>query len=323
MGGGESNSNGSARGQRAASRRTAVQKSLKRAVACKGVGLHSGRGVTLTLRPAPAGHGIIFRRTDMPAGRADIPADWRNVADHRLATTIANRHGASVGTIEHLMAALAGCEIDNALIDVSGPEVPAMDGSARPFVEMIERAGCRLQSAPRRAIRILKPVEASDADAVAGLYPSDQFSIRFEIAFASGVIGRQALELELVNGTFKSAIAGARSFGFEEDVARLRSAGLALGGSLDNAVVISGDRVLNAEGLRFDDEFVRHKILDCLGDLYLAGAPILGAARCVRSGHALNHALLVALFADETAWDYADLFDDESSDYPSAIAAAG
>lgn len=283
------------------------QKSLRKPVGCSGITLHSGIDVEMKLLPAETGSGLTLRRTDIANGGSLIPVSWENVVSSHLATTIGNEHGVTVSTIEHLMAALAGCEIDNVVIEVDGPELPIMDGSAAPFVDLIEQAGIVEQDAPRRAIQILKPVKVEDGERSLALIPSDGFSFSFEIDFETSSIARQELAIVPVNGTFKSDIANARTFGFAEDVDRMRAAGLALGGSLDNAIVISGNQILNQGGLRHEDEFVRHKILDCVGDLYLAGAPIIGHVRGARSGHALNHELLRALFDQDDSWRYTSL----------------
>lgn len=280
------------------------QRTLKTSIGCTGVGLHSGAKVTMVLHPAEPDSGIRFRRTDIANFGAIVPAHWANVSDTRMNTCLANEAGVVVGTVEHLMSALAGSGVDNCIIDINGPEVPVMDGSAAPFLFLIECAGTVEQTAPRRAIRVLKRVSVTDGDRVATLTPGPGFSCRFEIDFASAAISRQEFALGLTKGSFKSEISRARTFGFEQEVAMLRSHGLARGGSLDNAVVIdsTGTRVLNDDGLRYGDEFVRHKILDAVGDLYLAGAPIIGHFHGIRSGHALNNQLLRALFADQTAW---------------------
>ncbi|MEO3434373.1 UDP-3-O-acyl-N-acetylglucosamine deacetylase [Inquilinus sp. CAU 1745] len=280
------------------------QKTLKSAIHCSGVGLHSGRNVSMTLRPADVNTGITFIRTDLKAGMRVIPAIWDRVVDTRLCTVVGNEDGATVGTIEHLMAALRGCGVDNAEIELDGPEVPVMDGSAAPFVFLIECAGMTSQAAARRAIRLLRPVEVSDGDKLASFTPSVGCSYSMLIDFPSRAISRQQGYVKLENGSFKDEISRARTFGFLQDVEMLKRNGLALGGSLDNAVVVNGDKVLNEDGLRFQDEFVRHKILDSIGDLYLAGAPVLGHFHGVKSGHALNNKLLRELFADESAWIY-------------------
>jgi UDP-3-O-[3-hydroxymyristoyl] N-acetylglucosamine deacetylase len=229
------------------------------------------------------------------------------VSNTMLCTTISNDDGVRVATIEHLMAALAGCGIDNALIEIDGPEVPIMDGSSAPFVMLFECAGAVEQDAPRRAIRILKPVTVSDGDCGVTVMPGPDFSVEFEIDFNSEAVSEHSLDIRLVNGTFNESISRARTFGFMEDIDQLRAAGLALGGSLDNAVVVDGERILNEGGLRFDDEFVRHKILDCVGDFYLAGGPMLARVVAHKSGHAFNNKLLRALFADESAWEWTTL----------------
>ena len=285
------------------------QKTLKSSIGCSGIGLHSGRKVSMTLSPAEAGTGIVFRRTDIGGDAGIIQASWKNIVDTRMASTIGNDDGARISTIEHLMAALAGCGVDNAIVEIDGPEVPVMDGSAAPFVFLVECAGLHHQDAPRRAIRIDRTVAVGDSKKSLTLTPDETFSVSFEIDFDSSAVARQRLSLKLVNGTFKTDIARARTFGFAHEVDALREAGLARGGSLDNSVVISDGGVLNGDGLRYDDEFVRHKILDCVGDLYLAGAPIIGSVDAVRSGHALNHRLLVELFANDDAWTYVEITD--------------
>ncbi len=292
--------------RRPAAANSCSQHSLKRSITCKGIGLHSGSKTTMTLRPADPGTGVVFRRTDIAGSGAIIPALWGNVSDTRLNTCIANGQGVYVRTIEHLMAAFAGTGIDNVLVEINGPEVPAMDGSAAPFVFLIECAGIAEQPAPRRLLRVLEPVTVTFEDRSATLLPGDGFGLRFEIDFASRAVARQEMALRLDDGVFQREIARARTFGFDHEVAQLRAAGLARGGSLDNAVVISDDRVMNEDGLRYADEFVRHKILDAVGDLYLAGAPIIGEFIGVRSGHALNNKLLHELFARPNAWEVVD-----------------
>ncbi|NIQ96100.1 MAG: UDP-3-O-[3-hydroxymyristoyl] N-acetylglucosamine deacetylase, partial [Desulfuromonadales bacterium] len=229
----------------------------------------------------------------------------------QLCSTIANDKGIEVKTIEHLMAAFSGLGIDNALVEINGPEVPIMDGSAAPFVFLIECAGVVEQSEPRRAIKIVEPVSVTEDHREAELLPGAGFSISFDIAFSSPLVASQDHYVEFVNGTFKSEIANARTFGFEHEVAALRANGLLRGGSLDNAVVVSGEKVLNDSGLRYGNEFVRHKILDSVGDLYLAGAPIIGHFRGSRSGHAMNHSLLEALFAQPETWTMVTMTSDD------------
>ncbi len=278
-----------------------LQQTLKTVIGCRGVGLHSGRRVAMNLLPAAPGTGIVFRRTD--AG-VEIRANWINAIESGRCTALSDGEGTSVGTVEHLMAALAGTEIDNAVVELDGPEVPIMDGSAAPFVFLIECAGIVEQDAPRRAVKVLRPISVVADGAMAVLSPDHCFSMSFEIDFESSLIRRQSMSVAIDAGTFKAELSRARTFGLLDEVARLREAGLGRGGSLDNVIVVSGDRVLNSGGLRYDDEFVRHKMLDAVGDLYLAGAPIIGHFRGVRSGHAHTRRLLAALFADAEAWDY-------------------
>jgi UDP-3-O-[3-hydroxymyristoyl] N-acetylglucosamine deacetylase len=285
----------------------ARQKTLKTSIHCTGTGLHSGGKVSMTLNPAPAGTGIVFRRTDMPSAISEIRALWSNVVDTRLCTAIGNEAGVRISTIEHLMAALYGGEIDNAVIEINGPEVPIMDGSAQPFVFLIECAGVVEQDLSRRAIQILRPVSIAEGKRSVTLAPAADFSVEFEFDFENGALSSQDFFMAVDPATFRTEVSRARTFGFAEEVARLRAAGLARGGSLDNAVVIGNGRVLNKDGLRFQDEFVRHKVLDCVGDLYLAGMPMIGSARCIRSGHRHNNIVLRALFEQVDAWRYVDL----------------
>lgn len=287
------------------------QRTLKEAVSLTGIGLHSGAPVTLTLHPAPADHGIHFHRTDM-SENGTIAARWDCVSDTRMCSALSNDQGVSVGTVEHLMAALAGCGIDNVRIELDGPEVPVMDGSSQHFVDIIRAAGVVALDADRRVIRVLKPVSVETDHGRAELTPSPVFSVDFEIEFKSQAIRRQHLRLGVVNGAFCKELANARTFGFMHEVEAMQKAGLARGGSLDNAIVIDGDKILNDGGLRHDDEFVRHKALDAVGDLYLAGGQIIGAYRAERAGHAINNALLHKLFADPDAWCYDVLRGDES-----------
>jgi len=253
----------------------------------------------MTLRPAAPGTGIVFHRLD--AG-AEIPALWTNTVNATLCTMLSNGEGIEIKTVEHLMASLAGSGIDNAIVELDGGEVPAMDGSAAPFVALIDRVGTIAQDLPRRAIKVLKPIEITSQGASAALLPDHGFSMSFEIAFENPLIGSQEMTVTFEPDTFRSELSRARSFGLLDDVERLRAAGLVRGGSLENAVVVSGDRVLNRGGLRYADEFVRHKLLDAFGDLYLAGGPIVGHFRGSRSGHTHTRLLLAALFADPDAW---------------------
>ncbi|WP_119677842.1 UDP-3-O-acyl-N-acetylglucosamine deacetylase [Indioceanicola profundi] len=282
------------------------QRTLKAPINCTGIGLHSGSRVRMTLRPAPVDTGIVFIRTDLPVERATVPARWDLVSDTRLCTVISNEGKAAVGTVEHLMAALRAAEIDNLYVELDAPEVPIMDGSSAPFVFLIECAGIVAQPASRRVIRVLKDVRVEDGEKLAALSPAPVSSFHVEIDFASNAIRRQQGSLVLSEGAFKSEVSRARTFGFLHEVEAMRQAGLARGGSLDNAVIINGDRVMNEGGLRYADEFVRHKILDAVGDLYMAGHQILGRFQGVRPGHAMNNRLLRALFADATAWRLED-----------------
>ncbi len=276
------------------------QRTLKTSINCSGVALHSGAKVSMTLHPAPIDAGITFKRTDIAGLGAVIPAKWDHVVDTRMCTTLGNDDGVTIGTVEHLMAALAGCGIDNAVVELNGEEVPIMDGSSQPFVFLIECAGVVEQDAAKKIIRVLKTVSVNDGEA--RLCPGSHLSLDFEIDFNNDLVSHQSLSIGVINGSFAKELARARTFGFLQDVEALRAAGLAKGGSLENAVVVSGSEVMNEGGLRYDDEFVRHKMLDALGDLYLAGAAIIGGFQGVCSGHTTNNMLLQALFADPGAW---------------------
>lgn len=279
-----------------------LQQTLKKVVVCSDIGLHTGVTVNMTISPADPDTGIVFVRSDVSGKDAVIKARWDRVVDTRMCTVIGNDAGVTVGTIEHLMSALAGCGVDNAIITLDNIEVPIMDGSAAPFVEAIERVGVVVQPAARRVIRILKPVSVTDGLKSASFTPAEDTIFSFDIDFDSAAIAHQSREVPMDGASFKSEIAAARTFGFLHEVEGLRKMGLARGGSLDNAVVISGDEILNEGGLRFGDEFVRHKILDAVGDLYLAGGRFIGHFHGSRSGHALNNQLLRAMFADSSAW---------------------
>lgn len=273
------------------------QKTIKTAIQCSGVGVHSGETVSLTLRPAPANTGIIFNRTDITDKNPIVKAAWNNVVDTRMCTVIGNDDGVTIGTIEHIMSALQGSQIDNLIIDIDNVEVPIMDGSAEPFAFLIDCAGIQELEAPRRFIKILEEVRIDDGDKTAIFTPDTHTSYQFDIDFDHREIGTQKRSLTLVNGNFRGDIARARTFGFTHEVEALRKAGLARGGSLDNAIVLDETKILNKSGLRYKDEFVRHKILDAIGDLYLAGMPILGHYHGIKAGHAMNNKLLHALFA--------------------------
>ena len=260
----------------------------------------------MIVRPASADYGIWFRRMDIEQGDALIPARWDAVVPSRLCTLIANSDGATVSTIEHLMAALAGLAVTNALIEIDGTEVPILDGSAAPFVSAILGRGIQSQSAPARAIRVLKTVEARDGEALARLEPAEMLEIDFRIDFADRAIGRQSRKLNMANGAFVRELSDSRTFCRQADVDAMRAKGLALGGTLENAVVFDGDRILSPGGLRYRDEPVRHKMLDALGDLSLAGAPLLARYTGIRAGHALTNRLLRVLFATPGAFEFDD-----------------
>jgi UDP-3-O-[3-hydroxymyristoyl] N-acetylglucosamine deacetylase len=279
-----------------------VQSSVQSSVTFSGIGLHSGAPVVLVVHPAPADHGIVFRRSDVTGRDALIPALWDRVIVSPLNTRIENADGVHVSTIEHLMAALAGLGIGNALITLDGPEVPIMDGSAAPFVRGLLAAGLQQLSAPVRALRLRRAVEVRDGDALARLDPATTLQIDFAIDFPDTAIGQDRRVMNMANGTFVRELCDCRTFCRQSDVERMHAQGLALGGSLDNAVVVDGDRVLTPGGLRRPDEPVRHKMLDALGDLATAGLPILGRYTGHKAGHALTNRLLRALFADPAAY---------------------
>ncbi|HPG21629.1 MAG TPA: UDP-3-O-acyl-N-acetylglucosamine deacetylase [Amaricoccus sp.] len=279
-----------------------MQTTLKGETTLVGMGLHSGRPARLRLRPASEG-GIRFHRVDVTDRDNVIPARFDLVSDTRLCTVLSNAAGVSVSTVEHLMAALAGTGVTHAIVEIDGPEVPIMDGSSLRFVQAILRAGLRGLGGPQRAIRVLAPVRVVEGDARAELAPAQTLSIDFEIDFPDAAIGRQSRAMAMVNGAFVHELSDCRTFCRRVEVEAMRASGLALGGSLDNAVVVEGDRVLNPGGFRRVDECVRHKMLDAVGDLALAGAPILGAYRGVRAGHGLTNRLLRRLFATEGAWE--------------------
>lgn len=267
-----------------------------------GPGLHSGLMISMMVQPAPADTGYLFVREDVPIGRTEIPARWNAVTDTRLSTTVSNRFGIKVATIEHLMAALRASGIDNARIVLNGPEVPILDGSAEPFIRLIRHVGVCAQRAERKVIVVRKPVRVEDNGKAAALLPDIHPSIDMTIEFDTGAIGRQQLSVQMDRESFESELADARTFGFKEQVDTLRKLGLVKGGSLQNAVLIDENGIVNPEGLRHPDEFVRHKILDAIGDLALAGAPIMGRFVGHCSGHALNNALLRELLHDDDNW---------------------
>ncbi|AMY68462.1 UDP-3-O-acyl-N-acetylglucosamine deacetylase [Frigidibacter mobilis] len=296
-----------------------MQTTIRSAVTFRGVGLHSGAPVCMTIHPASANYGIWFRRTDVNRLDPLVPARWDAVVASRLCTLIANRTGTTVSTIEHIMAALAGTGIHNALIEIDGPEVPILDGSAAPFVSAIMARGLREMDVPVRALRILAPVEVRDGDAVARLEPAgDALEMQFDIDFTDRAIGRQTKQLTLANGAFVRELSDSRTFCRRADVETMQANGLALGGTFDNAVVVDGDRVLSPGGLRHADEPVRHKMLDALGDLALAGGPILGRYVGHRAGHALTNRLLRELFRRPEALCVVELGREAESFLPGA-----
>jgi UDP-3-O-[3-hydroxymyristoyl] N-acetylglucosamine deacetylase len=280
------------------------QRTIKTMVQATGVGLHTGEKVYLTLHPAPVNSGIVFRRVDLPQP-VDIRAEAHAVHDTRLSTCL-EANGARVATVEHLMSALAGLGIDNIVIDISSPELPIMDGSAGTFVFLIQSAGIVEQSAAKKFIRIKKTVEVKDGDKWVRFDPFNGYKLNFTINFSHPVFAntKQQVTVDLGEHSYIKEVSRARTFGFMQDVEYMRSQGLALGGNLDNAIVMDEYRVINPDGLRFDDEFVKHKVLDAIGDLYLLGHSLIGAFSGYKSGHALNNALLRAMLADETSWEF-------------------
>ncbi|WP_293825462.1 UDP-3-O-acyl-N-acetylglucosamine deacetylase [uncultured Brevundimonas sp.] len=267
-----------------------------------GVGVHTGRRVRLAVRPAPSGAGIVFVRTDVTDRDNRIPVSGEAVVDARLNTMIANGDDVRLSTIEHLMAAFSALGVSNAVVEVDGPELPILDGSALDFVQLLDRAGFRPQPTPQRYIEILETVHVVEGDKHAALMPCDRFEMRFEIDFPSKAIGNQVIDFVVDEPTFRKEIMACRTFGFAHEVEALRQAGLARGGSLENAVVIDGDDILNPGGLRMEREFVRHKALDAIGDLYVLGAPLLGRYEGYKAGHALNNKLVRQLLANPQAW---------------------
>ncbi|HET7562653.1 MAG TPA: UDP-3-O-acyl-N-acetylglucosamine deacetylase [Rhodanobacteraceae bacterium] len=279
------------------------QRTLKNVIRATGVGLHTGEKVYMTLRPAAVNSGIVFRRTDLPEP-VSIPSRCEFVGDTRLSTTLASGD-VRVSTVEHLLSAMAGLGIDNAYVDLSAPEVPIMDGSAGPFVFLLQSAGIEEQAAPKRFIRVKKPIKVEDGDKWAQFEPFDGFKVGFSIEFAHPIFSRRAsrAEIDFSTTSFVKEVSRARTFGFMRDIEMLREKNLALGGSMDNAIVLDDYRVLNEDGLRYEDEFVKHKILDAIGDLYLLGHSLIGAFFGHKSGHELNNRLLRALIADKSAWE--------------------
>jgi UDP-3-O-[3-hydroxymyristoyl] N-acetylglucosamine deacetylase len=294
-----------------------LQRTLKTAIKTTGVGLHTGVRVELVLRPAAPDTGVVFHRVDL-APPVAVPADARHVGDTRLSSTLKHQ-GASISTVEHILSALAGLGIDNLHIDIAGPEIPIMDGSAAPFVFLLHSAGIVEQDAPKRYLRIVAPIEVKDGDKWARFDPFNGFKLDFTIDFPHPVFGSENrhVVIDFAEHSYVKEVARARTFGFMQDVEAMRAAGLALGGSLQNAVVLDEFRVLNAEGLRYDNEFVKHKVLDAIGDLYLLGHPLIGQYTAYKSGHGLNNALARSLLAHPEAFELTTFA--RADDVPSAF----
>lgn len=303
-----------------------AQRTLKSITRAVGVGVHGGQRVELTLRPAPPNSGVVFRRVDLPTA-VDIPARARGVCDTRLATTLSadgRPGGPKVKTVEHLLSACSGLGLDNLIVDITAEEVPILDGSAASFVFLLQSAGIQLQSAPKQFLRVTKTVEVREGEGAtlkwARLEPFEGYKLSFEIEFDHPAVNQtgQRVEFDMGSGLYKREIARARTFGFTKDVEMMRSRGLALGGSMDNAIVMDDYKVLNRGGFRYDDEIVKHKILDAIGDLYLVGHPLLAAYRAFKSGHALNNKLVRALLDDRAAFELVSF--DDAAQAPAGLA---
>lgn len=285
------------------------QRTIKKEIGCKSIGLHSGRKVGMLIRPAGVDEGIVFVRSDLQ-GNNRIKADVHNVRDTTLATTI-GLNGVSIATVEHLMSAFSGMGVDNAVVEVDAPEIPIMDGSARPFVDLLKGVGTQIQGKCKKLLVITKPVSVSEGESTAMLSPSPHFRITYKIEFGHPSIGVQSYDMKFSDVSYEQQICSARTFGFLKDVEYLQAKGLALGGSLRNAVVLDDHRIINKEGLRFPDEFVKHKILDAIGDLSLLGIPIIGHFVAFKSGHRLNNILLKELIARQECWTLVSRFSKE------------
>jgi UDP-3-O-[3-hydroxymyristoyl] N-acetylglucosamine deacetylase len=289
-----------------------LQRTLKKEITCASIGLHTGRKVNMTIRPAGVDAGITFIRKDL-ANHNFIKADMYNVSDTQLATTIGN-NGARVSTVEHLLSAFSGMGLDNAIVEVDAPEIPIMDGSALPFVKMLKNVGTKVQGKGKKLLVITQPVSVSDGDGEAMFLPAPGFEITYKIDFKHPLISEQSYHVVFSDVAYEQEICSARTFGFLKDVEYLQAKGLALGGSLKNAVVLTEDKIINKEGLRFPDEFVKHKILDAIGDLSLLGMPIIGHFMAYKSGHKLNNMLLKELLAHEECWRIAGSFDNGNTE---------
>jgi UDP-3-O-[3-hydroxymyristoyl] N-acetylglucosamine deacetylase len=278
------------------------QRTINSKVSCNGIGLHSGANVSMSLFPAPTDTGIIFRRTDIAAANGVVLANYKNVVDTNLGTTICNEYKTKISTIEHLMAAIWGSGIDNLIIEINGAEIPIMDGSSEPFVFLIECAGINIQDKPRRIIEIMKPISVVDKDKFINLEPAREFVVDLNIDFNHSQIQKQKYDFHSTFSSFKNDLSRARTFGFQKEIDMLHSMGLAKGGSLKNAIVIGEEGIVNKEGLRYENELVRHKTLDFIGDIYLAGHYIIGHFSASKCGHGINNKMLHQLFSDQSAW---------------------
>jgi UDP-3-O-[3-hydroxymyristoyl] N-acetylglucosamine deacetylase len=278
-----------------------LQRTLKKEIICSGIGLHTGRKINMQIKPAPENAGILFTRKDLPYA-PPISAKFNNVSDTTLATTLGT-NGVTVATVEHILSAFSGMGVDNAMVELDSFEVPIMDGSSLPFVNMLKEVGTRIQGETKRLLVIRKPVSVSEGDGNAVLLPADEFKISYEIDFSHIAIGRQSYSITFSDEKYEKEICAARTFGFLHEVEYLQAKGLALGGSLKNAIVLDGEKIINKEGLRFPEEFVKHKILDAIGDLFLLGMPIIGHFVAYKSGHRLNNLLLKELMLKEDCWE--------------------
>jgi UDP-3-O-[3-hydroxymyristoyl] N-acetylglucosamine deacetylase len=303
--------------------KSVYQHTVKAAFTVTGVGVHSGAPANMTIKPSPSSSGIVFIRTDIRDRSNVIPARWDLVTDTRLCTVLTNKAGVSVSTVEHVLSAFAALGLDNAVVEIDGPEVPIMDGSAICFTEALEKAGLKRQNAGRAALVIKKTVSCKEGDKEVFLSPAEGQYFGFEIAFDNKLIGRQKYTHELREASYLSDIAAARTFGFLHEVEQMRKMGLARGGSLENAIVVDGDKILNPGGLRFENEFVRHKILDAIGDIYLAGMQMIGHYHGVKAGHAMNNKILRALFAQPEAFEVVNLADYAKTTAQKPVAATG
>ncbi len=293
-----------------------LQRTLKKEILCSSIGLHTGRKVNMKIKPAPADTGIIFIRKDLPQARP-IPADYKMVCDTTLATSL-GYDGVSVSTVEHILSAFSGMGLDNAVIELDSFEVPIMDGSALPFVNMLKKVGTKTQGVSKKMLIIKKPVSVKEGEGVATLLPSDEFKITYDIDFAHRAIGRQSYSIIFSDRNYEADICSARTFGFLKEVEFLQAKGLGLGGSLDNVIILDDERIINKDGLRTPDEFVKHKILDAIGDLFLLGMPIIGHFVAYKSGHRLNNLLLRELMRQENSWEIITEYDQkQSTEFPS------